>query len=75
MKLIENQYYIQNQKVLDICQKFDTPLYVYDGEKIVNQIQKLRQAFQGFPLQIKYAIKALSNISILKLVKTQGILR
>ncbi len=58
---------------LQLAQDFQLPLYVYNGEKIVEKIQHLRHAFADLPLKIKYAVKALSNISILKLIKTQGV--
>lgn len=58
---------------LQLAQDFDLPLYVYDGEKIVEKIQYLRHAFADLPLKIKYAVKALTNISILKLIKSQGV--
>ncbi len=58
---------------LQLAQDFELPLYVYDGEKIVEKINQLREAFADLPLKIKYAVKALSNISILKLIKSQGV--
>ncbi|MEP0711039.1 MAG: diaminopimelate decarboxylase, partial [Algoriphagus sp.] len=63
---------IQEVSLQSIAQEFGTPVYVYDGEKIVNQIKSLQAAFATVPLKIKYATKALSNISILKLVKKTG---
>jgi len=52
--------------------KFGSPLYVYDGEVIVNQIGKLKNAFSGFDHKIHYAAKALSNLSVLRLVNESG---
>ncbi len=73
MEIINQSYQIQGHQVLDICQKFDTPLYVYDGNTIVKKLNIIKNAFKGQKLQIKYAAKALTNISILKLLKEQGI--
>ncbi|MDF9800545.1 diaminopimelate decarboxylase [Catalinimonas alkaloidigena] len=64
---------IQGVDLLDVCKEFGTPLYVYDADKIVQQINMLRDLFSRTPLQIKYAAKSLTNLSILKLVKAQGI--
>jgi len=64
---------IQGVNLLDVCKEFGTPLYVYDADKIVQQIDKLRSHFSRVPLQLKYAAKSLTNISVLKLVKAQGI--
>lgn len=58
--------------VTDICREFGTPLYVYDGEKIIMQLQALQTAFTGVPLRLKYAAKALTNLSVLKLLRTAG---
>jgi diaminopimelate decarboxylase len=63
---------LQGVSLKSIAQEFGTPVYVYDGEKIVSQINALQSAFSTVPLKIKYATKALSNISILKLVKKAG---
>ncbi|TAH31428.1 MAG: diaminopimelate decarboxylase [Cytophagales bacterium] len=73
MELVNQSYQIQGHKVEDICQKFDTPLYVYDGNTIIKKLNILKNAFKGQKLQIKYAAKSLTNISILKLLKEQGI--
>ncbi len=51
--------------------KYDSPLYVYDAEKIISQYDKLHKAFSSVKnLKINYATKALSNISILKIFKS-----
>jgi diaminopimelate decarboxylase len=59
--------------VLDICQQFDTPLYVYDAEKMAAKLNMLKDAFKGLNLKIKYAAKALTNLSVLKFLRTQGV--
>lgn len=73
MQLINQTYQIQGLNVTDICQQYNTPLYVYDGEVIIRQINNLKESFTGVPLRIKFACKALTNISVLKLMQTQGI--
>lgn len=72
MELINGTYKIQGLNVLDICHEFGTPLYVYDTDKISKQIQNLKNAFSDSDLKIKYAAKALTNISILKHIQQQG---
>lgn len=72
MELINGTYKIQGLNVLDICSEYGTPLYVYDTEKITKQIQNLKNAFSDSDLKIKYAAKALTNISILKHIQQQG---
>ncbi|MCC5921654.1 MAG: diaminopimelate decarboxylase [Cyclobacteriaceae bacterium] len=72
MILENNQYSIQGLAMVDIAKEFGTPLYVYDAEKIQSQYRKLRDAFSGLDLRLKYATKALSNINILRLLKKEG---
>jgi diaminopimelate decarboxylase len=72
MNLINHQYKIQNITVADICNQFGTPLYVYDADKIVTQLKTLQNAFAESNVKVKYAAKALTTISILKLLKKNG---
>ncbi len=72
MELINGKYSISNLDVVDLATAFGTPLYLYDGNKIVSQLQNLKNAFSDTDIKIKYAVKALSNISVLKLLKQHG---
>ncbi len=65
--------FIQNVDLLQVCEQFGTPLYVYDADKIIEQIGKLRHAFDKPYVKFKYAAKALTNQAILKLIKKQGL--
>jgi diaminopimelate decarboxylase len=73
VQIVHHQYQIQGLSVLDIAKNFGTPVYVYDASKIVEKISELKSAFVGVDLKIKFACKALTNISILKLMHTQGV--
>jgi diaminopimelate decarboxylase len=72
MEFSEGNYKIQGVNVLDIAQQFGTPVYVYDAEKIVSQIKSLKMAYSGSDVTVKYAAKALTNVSILKLIRKHG---
>ncbi|HEY4654357.1 MAG TPA: diaminopimelate decarboxylase [Cyclobacteriaceae bacterium] len=72
MELIDNTYIIQKLPVEEICREFGTPLYVYDADKIVSQLKSLKGAFSEADVRVKYAAKALTNISVLKLLKKHG---
>ena len=72
MQFINNQFQIQGLNVSELCKEFGTPLYIYDGEKIVSQYHKLANAFTGVNVKIKYAAKALTNQAILKLLNKVG---
>jgi diaminopimelate decarboxylase len=70
---VTNQYQIQGIDLTSIAKDFGTPLYVYDADKIAQQVQKLKSAFSTVDLKIKYASKALTNVAILKLMKKLGV--
>ena len=64
---------MQTKELLQLTEEFGSPLYVYDAEKIQFQYNRLTTAFSKVDsLRINYAVKALSNISILKLLKQMG---
>lgn len=67
-----NPTHIQGVAIASLADQYGTPLYIYDGEKITEQIKALQNAFSAVPLKIKYATKALSNINILKLIRKAG---
>ena len=62
-----------DSQMIKIAEEFGSPVYVYDAEKITTQYNRLTNAFKGVKkLKLNYAVKALSNISILKLFKSLG---
>ncbi|HZY80438.1 MAG TPA: diaminopimelate decarboxylase [Cyclobacteriaceae bacterium] len=64
---------IQGLNIDDVASQFGTPLYLYDASTIIRQVENLKKAFDGADLRIKYASKALTNISILKLLGKHGV--
>lgn len=60
-------------QLLKIAKDFGSPVYVYDANKIEAQYNRLTNAFKNVKkLKLNYAVKALSNISILKLFNKLG---
>ena len=49
-----------------LADKYQTPLYVYDFNHFTEQYKKLKEAFRGRKSLISYAIKANSNLSVIK---------
>lgn len=72
MEIDDQTYRIQGVSLTDLAKQYGTPLYIYDGEKILSQVEAIKTAFSEVKLKIKYATKALSNINILKLMKQAG---
>jgi diaminopimelate decarboxylase len=59
--------------LLHIAENVETPVYVYDSEKMVSQYKRLTAAFKDVKeLRIHYAVKALSNLSVLRLFNQLG---
>lgn len=59
--------------LLSVAAEFGAPVYVYDAEKITAQYNRLSHAFRQVPsVRLNYAVKALNNISILRLMNHLG---
>jgi len=64
---------VERSQLLEIANKYGSPLYVYDTDKIESQYNRLTDAFSSVKnLKLNYAVKALSNINILKFFKNIG---
>ena len=63
---------LSNEQLLNIANEYGTPVYVYHAEKISEQFAKLQQAFSQTPTRFFYASKALTNINILKHIRSLG---
>jgi diaminopimelate decarboxylase len=64
---------MKEDTLLQIAKDHGSPVYVYNSEKITSQYKRLTSAFNKVKkLKINYAVKALSNISVLKLMHTLG---
>ncbi len=61
-----------NKQLLQVTKNHGTPTYVYNADKIRSQFDRLKNAFDGLPVKLHYAMKALNNVNILRLLKSQG---
>ena len=69
----KKQTFVERTQLLALANKYGSPLYVYDTDKIESQYNRLTSAFSGVKnLKLNYAVKALSNINILKFFKNIG---
>ncbi|MBL7744679.1 MAG: diaminopimelate decarboxylase [Chitinophagaceae bacterium] len=60
------------EQLTALAKEFGTPLYVYHAEKIKEQYEKLAKAFSGSNVVFFYACKALTNVSVLKYIRSLG---
>ncbi|HOL22225.1 MAG TPA: diaminopimelate decarboxylase, partial [bacterium] len=67
------RFYAEDKAVEDIAERYGTPCYVYSYHSLVSKIKKFKEAFDGINTLICYSIKANSNLSILKIIKEQGL--
>lgn len=64
---------MENKLLESLAQKYDSPLYMYDANKMEQQYTRLSAAFSKVPnLKFNYAMKALSNVSVLKFFHKLG---
>ncbi|EJP74909.1 MULTISPECIES: diaminopimelate decarboxylase [Campylobacter] len=56
----------------ELAREYGTPLYVYDFDYITNRYNMLKDAFSARKSLICYAVKANSNLSVLKLLASLG---
>lgn len=67
----ETAFTIGGLSAESLALEFGTPLYVYDAATIIGQLNRLKAAFHT-RTAIKFAVKALTNVSVLRLLKAQG---
>ncbi|MBI5856576.1 MAG: diaminopimelate decarboxylase [Sphingobacteriales bacterium] len=63
---------LSNEQLKDAANEFGTPVYVYHAERIKEQYENLLEAFKDTDVKFFYAAKALTNLHILRYVKSIG---
>ena len=64
--------YMEDVPLADIARREGTPAYVYSRAAILERFHAYDQAFGATPHKVCYAVKANSNLSILKLLASAG---
>ena len=64
--------YVEDISVESLVKKFKTPLYIYSHKALTSQFDAFQKAFTGIPHIICYAVKANSNLSIIKTFAKRG---
>jgi diaminopimelate decarboxylase len=68
----ENELYCEEVPVRELVEEFDTPLYVYSKNRIIENFRSLHVLLQGEDQVVCYAVKANANSHVLKLLASQG---
>ena len=63
---------LSTEQLNRIADHYGTPVYVYHAEKITQQFSRLTEAFASSDSRFFYACKALTNINILKHIRSLG---
>ena len=69
---VKNEFCVEGIPMRDLVDRYGSPLYVYSGAAIRESYSRLSKSLKGLPVQICYAVKANSNLSILGLLKKLG---
>jgi len=67
-----NTMVFDKNNLKNLAEKYGTPLYVYEGDLILQRYHELYNFIPWKKLQIYYAMKANYNIAILKLLEKEG---
>ena len=69
----KNKLIIDGFDICSIGRKYKTPIYCYSSNKIKDNIQNLKKYFKKIDPLICYAVKANTNINILKEIKNHNL--
>ena len=68
----DNELSVEEVTLADIAEKEGTPCYIYSSAAILSQYRAYDQAFGTAPHQVCFAVKANSNLSILRMLAQAG---
>lgn len=68
----QNQLYIEECSVLKLIEQYRSPCYLYSNSILQQRWIEFKHALNDYPHQICYAVKANSNLAILRLLAKQG---
>lgn len=71
-KYKNSELYVENIQVRSIAEKVGTPLYIYSHRTLLRHINAYKRAFDGYPHTICFALKANSNLALLRLLAQNG---
>src|SRR5262245_17005824 len=64
--------FAEDVSVTEITERIGTPVYIYSARTLRRHFRVIRDAFEGTEPIICFAMKALSNLSVLKLFSDLG---
>ena len=73
MKYIGKNFVMEGVKIRNLVKKFETPLYCYSYKKLKKNINQFKINFKNLNPIICFAVKANSNIKLLKEIQKLGL--
>lgn len=67
-----NELYAEDVKVKKLAEQYGTPLYIYSYKTLLRHFKAYDDAFDGYPHIICFALKANSNLAVLRLLAKNG---
>lgn len=64
--------FAEDVNINDLAEKVGTPFYVYSAATLRRHVRVVREAFEGIPTLMAYAMKANSNQAVLTLMTREG---
>jgi diaminopimelate decarboxylase len=68
----DNKLFCEESDLAQIAEAYGTPLYIYSQHTVLDHFQRLNAALKGLDHEICYAVKANSNLSLLRLLAESG---
>ncbi len=65
--------FINKNELKELVQEYDTPMYLYDRQRLEENIMQLKNLCKTKNVKINYATKANSNIELLKIIKENNL--
>ncbi len=68
----EGALFAEDVDVTGLAERVGTPFYVYSAATLRRHVRVMREAFEGIPTLVAYAMKANSNQAVLKVIAGEG---
>ena len=73
MNYINKSFSIEKVEAQNLAKKFNTPIYCYSYERLKKNIYNFKKNFKSFSPLICFAIKANSNVNLIREIKKLGL--
>jgi len=61
-----------SHRIADLAERFGTPLYVYDMDRVRERVDRFQRAFAGVDHLVAYSVKANGNLTLLRRLGALG---